>query len=370
MDQSTVRRRLAALRAHKGATQAQLSQALGFNDRQTLSAIELGERAISAAELVRAARFFGVAVDYFTDPFELAGEARFSWRKSTPNGDDLASFEQRAGRWIATYRHLSRLRGNSVNSSMTRVGLTARSSFEEAASEGDAVSRSLDLGDVPALTLATTLETTKDTLVLLVDTAPGISGAACQLGALNTIIINRREAEGRRSFDMGHELFHLLTWAEMPPPHVEEARNRSTHFKRVEQLADNFSSGLLLPSRAVRLYVERHLVPGERSELIEWLRMAACHFHVSGQALKWRMVGLGLVKRVDADQIADADLRFDCPADADLPPRFSRRFVETLGWGIEHGHVSVRKAAEVLDTTIDDLADLFSEHALRTPFDL
>ena len=80
MDQTTIRRRLQALRERRDVSQAELSQALGFNDRQTLSDIELGKRQVAPVDLVRAAEFFGVDSDYFTDPLELAGEASFSWR--------------------------------------------------------------------------------------------------------------------------------------------------------------------------------------------------------------------------------------------------------------------------------------------------
>lgn len=370
MDQATVRRRLMALRERHKTNQADLSEVLGFNDRQTLSDIELGKRSVSASELVRAAKYFKVSVDYFTDPFELAGEARFSWRKGVDDDDGVASFEDRAGKWIATYRHLTKLRGDSVNSSMIRVGLTIKSSFEDAALEGDAVARALELGDVPAVTLACVLEKSQDTLVLLVDTTSGVSGAACQLGALNTILINRREVEGRRSFDMGHELFHLLTWSEMAPPHIEGRTTTSALARRIERLADNFSSGLLMPEQAMRAYCSKNPAPSGQHEIAGWLRAASARFHVSGQALKWRLVGLGLLKRSDADQILDAALKVEAPGANELPPRFSRRFVETIGWGIEHGHVSIRKAADIIETTIDDLADLFAEHGLKAPFDI
>ncbi|TAK40055.1 MAG: helix-turn-helix domain-containing protein [Lysobacteraceae bacterium] len=369
MDHTTARRRLQALRERRQVSQVELAKALDFKDRQTLSAIELGKRALAPAELVRAAAFFQVDVDYFTDPLELAGEATFSWRKSNGNEADVASFEQTAGRWIATFRHLARLRGDTVNSSLMRVALTAKSSYEEAVAEGEAISLALGLGAIPASSLVSALEERLDTLVLLVDTIPGISGAACQLGPLNAIIINRREASGRRSFDLGHELFHLLTWSEMKPPHIEAAEGKSgKSFKRIETLADKFSSGLLMPEAAIREYVAGHPLPREVDEAARWIKEGALHFRVSGQALKWRLVGLGLIARTSADQIADHLLR--SPMDEALPPRFSRRFVEILAWAIDHGHMSVRRVANVVGTNVDDLADMFSEHGVRAPFDL
>jgi Zn-dependent peptidase ImmA (M78 family)/transcriptional regulator with XRE-family HTH domain len=363
-----IRRRLQALRERRGVSQADLSRALGFNDRQTLSDIELGKRQVAPEELVHAARFFDVDPGYFTDPLELAGEANFSWRKAATS-DGLASFEQRAGGWIATYRHLRRLKGESVNSLLMQVGLSRKSSFEEAEDEGDAVSRSLGLGDVPVANLASVLEDKLDTLILHVDTVAGVSGAACQLGPLNTIIINRREPVGRRAFDMGHELFHLLTWRDMPPAHTEEEGNLSKSQKRVEQLADNFAAGLLMPRQRI-LDVASKVAPpvDDGVAMARWIREAATQLRVSGPAMKWRLVALKLLKKATAERISDDLLRTG--ATGDVPQRFSRRFVATLGWGIECGHLSARRAATVVGTSLDDLGGLFTEHGLKTPFDL
>ena len=92
MYQATIPQRLRKLRERRGVNQVDLSQALGFSDRQTLSDIELGKRNVTPEELVRAALYFDVKTDYFTDPFELAGEARFSWRKTASSADDLEAF--------------------------------------------------------------------------------------------------------------------------------------------------------------------------------------------------------------------------------------------------------------------------------------
>src|SRR6185503_20572604 len=74
----------------------------------------------------------------------------------------------------------------------------------------------------------------------------GISGAACRLPELDVVIINRHEVVGRRNFDLAHELFHILTWEAMPPEHSEESRE--TGGNRVEQLANNFASAVLMPA--------------------------------------------------------------------------------------------------------------------------
>lgn len=368
MDQATIRRRLLALRDARRTTQEQLAAVLGFNDRQTLSDIEGGRREIAFTELASAASFYGVKVDYFTDPLQLAGEARFSWRRTLESGGDLDAFEELAGGWIAAYRYLSRLKGESVNSSLSQVSLTPKSSFEEASTEGEAIARNLDLGEIPATRLAQALEDRWDTLVLFVDATAGISGAACQLGAMNTILINRREPEGRRNYDLAHEVFHLITWAQMPPMRIEGEVELSKGYRRVEQLADNFAAGLLMPSSSIASYISRNPLPKDGAQVSRWILAAASMFKVSGDAMKWRLVGLNLLGHAAARRLDSTPSRGSQASET--PARFGRRFVELLGWGIEKGHISVRRASDVIGMSIDDLADVFSEHGLRAPFDM
>ena len=73
--------RIKALREERKLSQEELARMFGFKDRQTVSAIETGERRVSAEELLLAVERLGVSLDYFTDPFQLAGEGKFSWRR-------------------------------------------------------------------------------------------------------------------------------------------------------------------------------------------------------------------------------------------------------------------------------------------------
>lgn len=372
---SSAPERLRRLREQRNTSLASLSAALGLNDHQTLSAIELGERKLTADELVTAARHFGVDLDYFTDPFELAGEGKFSWRQKNVVPSDLDAFEAKAGRWIAAFRHLSRLRGNPVNSVMRRVGVTRNSRYEDAQAEGESIARLLKLGATPATQLHRALEDDMDTLVLHVDAVRGVSGAACQLTELNCILINRHESEGRRNYDAAHEFFHLLTWANegMQPLRIEPEKSselKEKGAKRVEELAENFAAALLMPAKEVRAYLDAHPLPAEIG-VVAWLAPAAAHFKVSRTAMLWRLVALGHASRAAADRLRESMTGNTGAADkADLPPRFSLRFVGTLGWGIEQGHLSVRRAATLMDMTLDDLAGLFDEHGIAVPFDL
>jgi Zn-dependent peptidase ImmA (M78 family)/DNA-binding XRE family transcriptional regulator len=363
-----ISRRLKAAREKLDLTQTQLSEKLGFKDRQTLAAIEAGQRKISADELLRAMRVLGVGLEYFTDPFRLDGEGRFSWRTAkSAEKKSLEEFESRAGRWIALYRTLGQGKDARGGPLQSRLPLIERSTFEDARSAAEALGSAWDLGEIPALWLEQRVRERLGALVLYVDAPKMISGAACQLQELNAILINRNEPEGRRHYDLAHETFHLLTWEQMPPEHAEGEIPRGGKGRRVEQLADNFASALLMP--------EQSLAPRWQSrdglEIHAWLNATATEFLVTAVALKWRLVQLEWLTKSDLAKIKDGKLTANGQAKEDRPkPRlFSAEFMERLHRALSTGELSVRRAASLLDTTLEELAELFLAYELTVPFD-
>ena len=83
--------RIKALREERKLSQDDLARLFGFKDRQTVSAIETGERRVTAEELLIAVEKLGAPLDYFTDPFLLVGEGRFSWRQTDVGPQRLVS---------------------------------------------------------------------------------------------------------------------------------------------------------------------------------------------------------------------------------------------------------------------------------------
>ncbi|MAI31021.1 MAG: DNA-binding protein [Rhodopirellula sp.] len=366
-----ISQRLAHLRKVHGIPQSELSEAMGFKDRQTLSAIESGARRIKADELIRAASKLGVSPEVFTDPYRLVGEGRFSWRHTDASTDELCAFEEKAGVWIAMYRRLCEQRGECNSPILPRMDLTKKSSFEEAQKYGEELAEQLELGPIPARNLEVAVQKSLKTLVLHVNSNKGISGAACQVSKLNVILINRDESDERRHFDLAHELFHILTWDVMPPEHFETTTlPKKREQKRVEDLANNFAAGLLMPSSALARHLET--LPSGISALTEWLNKLGKELEVSAVALKWRLVNLGELSAVDARKIDDSSLRNhgQVLVSRKRPPLFSAVFVETLFWGLAEGKISARKAARLLDMTIDDMLCLLDDYGLETNIDL
>lgn len=365
-------KRVKALREDRGDNQQRLAEILGLNDRQSVSQIENGKRRLTAAELIALVGHYGVTVDSITNPFLLSNKESFSWRQNHVAATELDRFEAQAGEWIGAYRELGRLTNMRGKALLPRLGLTHLSSFEEAAQAGETVADELELGDKPAFRLAEVLQERLGVLVLMVDALPGISGAACRLNELNAILINRNETPSRRNSDLAHEFFHLLTWVEMKPERVESSEEEweaprtlsGKRNQRIERLADNFASGLLMPARVLEALKEPH------GDLVAWLTAAAAEIGVSSRALKWRLVNAKRSPTVR--NVSNEDL--SAAARAQLPPApplsFGKAFVETIVRAIEGGHISGRRAAALTGMTVGALGSLCEAYDIERPFEL
>ncbi|RWX23230.1 helix-turn-helix domain-containing protein [Rhizobium leguminosarum] len=360
--------RIKWLREERKLSQDDLARLFGFKDRQTVSAIETGERRVTAEELMIAVEKLGASLDYFTDPFLLVGEGRFSWRQTNVGPQRLGAYERSAGRWIAAFRAIAPQVGRVAPLLRRALGLHKGSRFEDAMEAGERFVDQFELGDVPAARLAEVMERELGILVLNVDAFEGISGAACRLPELDVVLINRHEVVGRRHFDLAHELFHILTWDAMPPEHSEEARE--TGGNRVEQLANNFASAVLMPAAILDRFADWAAI-SER-ELPARLNAAADALLVTASALKWRLVALDRLKPAAARAVPDATLRNNGRDVVPVapPPLFSKPFLEVIALAVDQGRVSARRAAGLVDLAVDELDDLLKTHGVPSPLEL
>ncbi len=362
--------RLRAARERSNLTQQQLAEEMGLRHRQTVASIEAGERRLSAQELLRAMTVLGVDLDYLTDPFRLVGEGQFSFRTSASvEKDALDRFEERAGRWIAMYRELSREQGHSPRWLGYKLNLSDHSSFEDAQAAGEAAVDLWELGVRPAERLRSVMEDQLQILVLYVDAPTGISGAASRVPGLNCAVVNRQESEGRRNFDLAHELFHLLTWDALPPERttVVDMRRRGKRW-RVERLAENFAAALLMPEPTMKAAWAAKTAHGDMHERLNEI---AGEMSVSSQACKWRLRNLGLLSRAEVEGIDD---RLLAPNGGqacwtgEVPP-FSSDFIGVVAHALDTGRLSVKRTARVLRVSVTRLAQILSTYGHETYFE-
>ena len=360
--------RIKLARVAAGLSQEGLTQSLGFNDRQTLSTIELGQRRVSSEELVRFTEALAQPLDYFTDPYRVAGPNSFSYRAKGASPEELTTFEAHAGRLIAAQRRFQELLERPTSPVQPQINsLTPQVPLDFAAFQGERCAAAWQLGEIPAHRLREAATKNLGVVVLHVDAPKTISGAACRLPDGAYVLINRKEPAARQNFDLGHELFHVLTWDKMPPPRVDQVSAEGESIAKrpkIEKLADSFAAGLLMPTATVNVRWGRR---GERP-LADWFTDTSHELGVSPAALFWRLVSLGLLK-------ADADTRrmvdgVRGEATEARPALYSADFVRDLHAVLENGSVTVRRVLSLLDLDQRELEDLFASYKLTVPFDL
>lgn len=358
--------RLRQLRERSGVTQEKLREVMGFENRQTIGQIENGDRRVTIQELMKALDFFEMPLDQFTNPFIPMVKHEFSWRRTETDERELEKFQDDAREWIGAYQELGRALGETPSVLRSTLDLTPKSSFEECLAAGEAMAVQLGLGDQPAKSLAQAMQDRLGILVLMVDATPEISGAASRLPDLNVALVNRRESEGRRNFDLAHELFHLLTWKTMTPSWIDGEpfgmvdAARAKDIKRIEQLADKFAAGILMPRYAIAK------LGSPQGDIVAWVNAQAEHLGVSAPALKWQLVNFGILPELA--NIEDGKFRLANKASAvNYPPLFNEAFAIRIAQAITRGLISVRRAADLTKLTVEALGALFDRYNIVRP---
>lgn len=346
--------------AREGAdlTQDALAEQMGFKDRQTVSDIETGKRNLKPEELLAVANATKRDVDYFVNPFAVAGEATFAWRADPKISDEaLDAIEATAGQWVGLLRWLRFQAG--MHFSVLQNSLRPPRTFEEADERAEDLCREWDLGEFPAERLLQTVEDKLSVPVLFVDSLregdKTVSGAACHLNDLSVILINRSENDARRNFDLAHELFHVLTWDSLTPDRREFSTTKRQ--QRTERLADHFAAALLMPL----VSIERRLDLIQSKSIGELCKIAAA-FRVSPRALSYRLLNLKMISKETQKLLAQ-----NHSSERTEPKPFSEAFVRMMHDAIYKGRLSHRKAARMLGLETDKFLNLFEQYNLASP---
>lgn len=364
---NTMVERLVAYRLLKNVNQDELATAMGFNARQTLSAIEKYDRALKPEELLKALDYLKVNFEDFVDPYSLVGEAVYSWRQTDSSQDTLESFEADTSRIIALYRDLHKQFSSKKPSVLLpKISIKKTSSFDEAEQIGQSLADELELGDYPAERLEDQLFDKFNIATLYLDMPSSISGAATKLNDMFVILANRNEVIGRINFDIAHETFHCLTWDAIPPAYIEKAYS-SVNRPHEEKLANAFASALLMPKKNI----EKHFPNSSEFITEDSINVLATKFGVSSQAMKWRLKSL---RKMTQKQVQSLDERLLINngnlVNSNKPKRYNAQFVDYLYKAIDTGYLSVRKISSTLKISFDELSLLFKDYGKDSPFDL
>jgi Zn-dependent peptidase ImmA (M78 family) len=334
---------------------------LGFNNYQTLSSIESGERPARAWELMKLAQLYGRNMEFFLRPEQLEQQKQHVLWREPAQTEKTALAERKFLNLCDNFSRLKELSGETESDSVT-FPITAdalklrKDQFRYVEKLADEYRRLLDLGGRPACALPSALENQLGILVLFLDLADGGSAAATCGPTGQAILVNSSDISWRRNYDLAHEFFHLATWDAFSQTEIYDKQASKS---LPEQFADAFASALLLPADKVREECANRITGGKISyaSLIEIAR----EFEVSTDALLWRLVNLRLLARKDVIDtlnqkvLKEMELERKMKGQAGERPYLSARYISLAIKTFLMGKISKAKLAEYVGIAFSEV---------------
>lgn len=115
-----------------------------------------------------------------------------------------------------------------------------------------------------------------------------------------------------------------------------------------------------MPTAALSQIIDRR-----RTDDAAYLADIAAQLRVAPSALAWRLFNLRWIDKSMVEALKAERQRL-----AQSPKRFSPSFVGMLHRAIDRGQLSARKAARTMGMNLSQLAELFAEHSMASPFEL
>lgn len=354
--------RLKQARKELGLTLKQAAEAFGFGNYQTLSEIEKGGRAVKTSELVRFAKLYERSIDFFLAQEEPTARPSVAWRDRADSPATKVA-ERRFLTYCSNYARLEELSGRKPATATLDFHAQV-TTWHDAVQLGKDTRAKMKMGSRPALELRDILEERYGVKLLMVEMPDAGSAAAARDSFGTGILTNAGNAPWRISYDIAHELFHLLTWNQSE---TAETNTTGTEKPLTEKYADKFASVLLLPEDSLGEEFRSRLKDGKLSYM-DCVTMAR-EFGVSTAALLWRLVGLGLVKKqevekaLESDALRQIDRTERRPDWANRPGgRPSRRFVAVAFECLMKGLISRGRFANLMRIRRGEVGQFLSEY--------
>jgi Zn-dependent peptidase ImmA (M78 family)/DNA-binding XRE family transcriptional regulator len=310
----------------------------------SLSEFENDKREPTLSQLKKLATAMGTDVAQFLSAGALR-EQTVRWREKPASAEET---EARFLKLCRQYRDLERW-ADDEKPVQLRKAERFPSTWAEASALARQVQNEMQLGDRPGLTLQRKLEDEYGLKTFNLRIEPtGTAACTADRDYGHAVLLNSLNSRARRTFDLAHELFHLLTW---------EAANSTAHSRShetEEKLADCFAATLLLPETPLREAVARRIKSEQRISVANICELAK-DFGVSIDALVWRMHNVfgwrdpeetkKLITRVRSlARPYDALTTNDRESVSELPERYQMLAIQAL----RSGEISVGRFAEYM----------------------
>jgi Zn-dependent peptidase ImmA (M78 family)/transcriptional regulator with XRE-family HTH domain len=367
---NTLGHKIKIVREQLGLTLEQLTEKIGFNNYQSLSAIENGTRKLKAAELAQIAKVLHKDISFFlSDDAQTIESSLVLWREYS-NTTGIREKEEEFRQYCINYYDVQTRLGLDSKCSLDLIDfdISDLRNYSKVNRIAYDKANQLQLGSRPACVLRKVLEDKYNVKVFYLN-LNGFGSAASAKGQFGAaILINSSESEGRQNYNIAHELFHIITWEKFQG---KDFIFGGQYYKDLESTAEAFASVLLMPETEIRAEFSNKVNDEGKIKLVDLVAMAH-EFIVSIDALLWRLVNLGLLDREAVRKLLseqrpylNAVKAFSGQANQNKERILSDNYVYLCFKAFKNGIISKSKLATYLSVNVASVSQALSYFGFR-----
>lgn len=368
MKRDVIARRIRENRERCGLSQQELANLMGWKSHASLVAIENGSQGVKTWELLKFAGIMKVTPEslYNEEIMAIPEFPVILWRNKAADSNIARKEELDVIQHCEDYRLIKRLMSESSSIKQLPCEICDISAVDASWANllAERMHRELNLGDYPASLLAQRLE--EDYGLLLMSSQLENGSAACCRGEWGAaIVLNVKEVPWRQTFNLAHELFHLITW---DLKLIELVHANEALFNKNEKLADAFAAALLMPQQMIDIDVRGNKLT------YSFVVALARKYWVSTAAMLWRLCYLRIISRESVDHaLADEDFKqLDHATFKDafqVMQPFDNRFLRLAYLAHEQGRLSKGRLAQMLSVKLRDVNQYLADRGLYLTHD-
>jgi Zn-dependent peptidase ImmA (M78 family)/DNA-binding XRE family transcriptional regulator len=335
-------KRLKIAREYIGYTLEKASKESGIG-QSSLSEFENDKREPKFSQLSKLADVYRKTIEFFLSD-KLQPEQIMLWRDDPSSDEERKKTEAEFKQLFKQYRDLEILMNEVKEPKLPVPDINEIEKFDYDQAElfAKKVQEMFRLGDVPIASLKRILEEIYYIKIFYLDfSGSAISVASEEYGP--SILLNAKNKQWRRSYDLAHELFHILTWGVFRT--ISEIGG-----EREEKLANAFASRLLMPEESIKNRVKQSL--NDQGQIsLDQLDDIAREFDVSLDALVYRIAGIFRFKKEDTDKYLDAAKRLaqmHKPRPSYEPATLPERYCDLAQRALNEGKLSLMQFAKYM----------------------
>lgn len=327
--------------------------ALGYTLDRVAAATNIGQSSLSDFEndkreprfsqLSRLAELYKRPVESFLREEPLVENAML-WRDAPGTHEQVKETEAKFRQLCEQYRNIETLLDEVRETKLPTPRVSDPEDFDYTEAEFFAkqVQREFCLDDVPIASLKKKLEEVYYIKIFYLNfSGSAISTVSEQFGP--AILLNAGNKQWRRSYDLAHELFHILTWHVFRP-------SEGVASDQEERLANAFASRLLMPEESITFRIKERTDANGRISFGQ-LDDIAREYDVSLQALIYRVASIyHLPKEKTADHIDRAQKYLTClkPRSSGQPEERPERYCSLAIRALNEGKLSLAQFARYM----------------------